>query len=287
MIAKQRSASKDSRPHLLPRSTSVCNLVPQRKQRSLKRFQRCQGSRSKRSSKEESRSNSPEMSTTKSCRRKFVPAYLAITNNRALWSTAPDFERVITNLRFADVDTMGGAQYERGSKALRISYSPDDFPEAMRRYNPSGQLDATFLFPASEEADTMRMALLARGGFPGPHDEDEKARALARLRRQAATNVPEWKICPICCHQMKQRTEHAVRCASNRHLFSAPGTDPIIDESDERFGEIVREEPWVPILDGQRAFVGHPLAWVLRPPGAPGPPKLLDYESIHAAFVAS
>ena len=191
----------------------------------------------------------------------FVPAYLAITNNRALWSTAPDFERVITNLRFADVDTMGGAQYERGSKALRMSYSPDDFPEAMRRYNPSGQLDATFLFPASEEADTMRMALLARGGFPGPHDEDEKARALAGFRRQAATNVPEWKICPICCHQMKQRTEHAVRCASNRHLFSAPGTDPIIDESDER---------WVRSYGKSRGFpslmVSVPL-WVIHSPG--------------------
>jgi len=217
----------------------------------------------------------------------FLPAYLAITDRRALWSSAPDFERVISNLRFTSVDTMSGAPYEHEAQGLRITYSPEDFPEALRQYNPSGQLDATFIFQATEEDEWLRMGLLARGGFPGPRDEGEEAQAVVRLRRQAVIKIPEWDLCPMCCHEMKQSTENAARCGSNRHLFSAPGVEPIIDESEARFGEIVREEPWMPVIEADLQFVGHPLVWVLRPPGSSGPPKILDYEAIQAAFVAS
>jgi hypothetical protein len=218
-------------------------------------------------------------------------ALLALTDRRLVWSVSPKFETVLS-MRYEEVVQAGGQPLESddpanpvAARSVRITYRPANFPEALRRINRTGELDATFDFINRAEDDKLRMAVLARIGFPGPHDEDDNDWAVKRLR-DLSFDVTSWEACPLCCHDLEQKAPSTVRCLSKRgHIFSAPDVEPIIDETDEHFGEIVDEQPWMPVLEGELEFVGKPLIWVVWKERPYGPPKVLDYEMIRAAWV--
>lgn len=213
----------------------------------------------------------------------FRPAFLLVTTSRLIWSVSPK-PKTIVSMHFDDVVQVGGADYDSGtgpSKGIRLTYRPADFPAPMRRFNPSGELDATFVFPHT--LDLIRMSILARTGHPGPHDDDDKAQVLERLR-PLSKDVTTWSLCPICCHDVQQMTESTMQCHSRRHLFSAPGVEPVIDESDDNFGDIVDQTRWMPIIEGELDFVDSPLIWLVWRDRPFGPPKILDYEVMRDAW---
>jgi hypothetical protein len=70
--------------------------------------------------------------------------------------------------------------------------------------------------------------------------------------------------------------------ANQHHFTCAPGIEPVIDESQEKLGAVIGEEPWMPIRKSDLDLVGLPLFWLGwrdRPFAAP---KLLDHETVKA-----
>jgi hypothetical protein len=216
-------------------------------------------------------------------------AHVAVTNRHVVWSVLPRFELVLS-LSYSDVVAVGWKLYESaspddlGGKAIRITYRPADFPAELRRINPTGELDAAFFFPDRSEAVKLQMGILARTGHPGPHDDGERQYAVERLR-SLSTDVTSWgDLCPMCLNDLVQKTASSVRCQGS-HLFSNPDVEPVIDESENHFGEIIDETRWMPVLLDDRKFVGKPLIWLTWKDRPFGPPKILDYETITAAWV--
>ena len=224
----------------------------------------------------------------------FSPAYLMVTDQGLIWSLMNTFERAVT-LHYADVVNVipgeGGVETENGlttMNGLKITYRPHDFPTELRRYNPTGELDATFLFPP--ETDEARLSIVARCGYPGPHDEYDTQRMIERLRA-ASTDVTTWTSCPMCCHDLDQPTPSVMHCLSGQglgkyHYFTASDIAPVIDESDENFGAVVGEERWMPLLETELDLVGIPLIWMSWRDRPFGSPKILDYETIRAVWVS-
>ena len=213
----------------------------------------------------------------------FLPAFLLVTTRRLIWSVSPK-PKTIMSMHFDDVVQVSGADYHSGTrpfKAIRLTYRPADFPTPMRRFNPSGELDATFAFP--QALDLIRMSILARTGHPGPNDDDDEGQVLERLR-QLSNDVTAWSLCPICCHDLQQMTESTMQCTSRRHLFSAPGVEPVIDEGDDNFGHIVDQSRWLPFLEHHLDIVDFPLIWLVRRESPFGPPKILDYQTMRDAW---
>jgi hypothetical protein len=219
----------------------------------------------------------------------FTTTYLMVTDQGLIWNVMETFETAVS-LRYADVVNVSHGEGGIGDQVvqgLEITYRPADFPTELRRYNPTGELDATFLFPP--ETDEARSSIVARCGYPGPHDEYETERMIERLRA-ASTDVTTWTSCPICCHDLDQATPSVMHCLSvdgsgKHHYFSAPDIEPVIDESDENFGAVVGQERWMPLLESELELAGIPLIWMSwrdRPFGAP---KILDYETIRAVWV--
>lgn len=214
---------------------------------------------------------------------RFLPAFMLVTTSRLIWSVSPK-PKSIMSIRFDDVVQVGRADYDsstESSKGIHLTYCPSDFPTPMLRLNPSGELDATFVFP--HKLDLVRMSILTRTGNPGPHDEDDEVQVIERLR-PLTRDVTTWSLCPICCHDLQQMTESTMQCHSRRHLFSAPGVEPVIDESDDNFGHIVNQMGWMPIFEAELDFVERPLIWLVWRDRPFGPPKILDYERMRDAW---
>jgi len=172
------------------------------------------------------------------------------------------------------------------AKGLTITYRPRDFPTELRRFNPTGELDATFVFLDVLDQETARTSILARTGHAGAHDDDDKRHALERFRA-ASADVTTWTSCPMCCNDLDRPTPSVMLCRSGpnqRHMFCAPDTEPLIDESDDNFGAVVGEQRWMPLLESELELVGLPLIWLSWRDRPFGPPKILDYETIRAVW---
>jgi hypothetical protein len=220
----------------------------------------------------------------------FTTTYLMVTDQGLIWSVMDNFETAVS-LRYADVVNVSPGEGGIGDQVvqgLEITYRPADYPTELRRYNPAGELDATFLFPP--ETDDARSSIVARCGYPGPHDEHDTQRMIERFGA-APTDVTTWTSCPMCCHDLDQPTPSVMHCLSRDgsgkyHYFTAPDTEPVIDESDENFGAVVGEERWMPVLESELDLVGVPLIWLAWRDPPFGAPKVLDYETIRAVWVS-
>jgi hypothetical protein len=221
----------------------------------------------------------------------FSTTYLMVTDKGLIWCVLPKFEEALS-LSFADVVYVSAGSLESDDtaeiitdKGLTITYRPSDYPTELRRYIPTGELDATFIFADAPDTETARMSILARTNCLVPEDDEGSLRRLERFRA-ASADVTTWRSCPICCHDVDQPTRSVRDCLSRRHIFSAPDIEPVMDESDENYGEVIGEKPWIPILESELDLVGLPLVWLTwRDPDRPfGPPKILDYETIRAVW---
>ena len=220
----------------------------------------------------------------------FVITYLMVTDKGLIWSPYPKFETAL-RLFYADVVSVSGGSMERedeadNAKGLTITYGPRDFPDELRRFNPTGELDATFVFLDSPDEEQARMSIMARMGYPGPRDDVENRLMLQRFRA-ASTDITTWTTCPYCCNDLDRPQPSIMRCRSGPnqlHMFSAPDTQPVIDESDGNFGAVIGEEPWMPILESELELVGLPLIWMAWRDRPFGPPMILDYETIRAVW---
>ena len=68
-------------------------------------------------------------------------------------------------------------------------------------------------------------------------NEDDNRQVLERFQK-APVDVTSWTMCPMCCNDLERPTPSIIRCVSGpnqRHMFSAPDTEPLIDESYENF----------------------------------------------------
>ena len=220
----------------------------------------------------------------------FVTTYLMVTDEGLIWSALPKFEMAM-RLSYADVVSVRGGSMESedeavNAKGLTITYRPRDFPDELRRLNPTGELDATFVFLDTPDEEQARMSILARTGYPGPRDEAENQHMLERFRA-ASIDITTWTTCPYCCNDLDRPTPSIMRCRSGPnqlHMFSAPDTEPVIDESEENFGAVIGEQPWMPLLESELDLVGVPLIWMAWRDRSFGPPKVLDYDTIRAVW---
>ena len=217
----------------------------------------------------------------------FVPTYLMVTDKGLIWSVLPKFEMAL-RLFYADVLGVSGGSMESpvNAKGITITSRPRDFPDELRRFNPAGEFDATFVFLDTPDEEQARMSILARTGHPGPRDEADNRHMLERFRA-ASTDVTTWTTCPYCCNDLDRPQPSIMRCRSGPnqlHIFSAPDTEPVIDESEENFGAVIGEQPWMPLLKSELEFVGVPLIWMAWRDRPSGPPMILDYETIRAVW---
>lgn len=220
----------------------------------------------------------------------FVTTYLIVTDKGVIWSPFPRFEMVL-RLFYADVVSVSGGEMEAedetvNAKGITLTCRPRDFPDELRSFNPAGEFDTTFVFRDSPNEEQARMSILARTGHAGPRDAADERRMLERFRA-ASIDVTTWTTCPYCCNDVDRPQPSVMCCRSGpnqRHIFSAPDTRPVIDESHENFGVVIGEKPWMPILESELDLVGLPLFWMAwrdRPMGAP---MILDYETIRTVW---
>ena len=183
----------------------------------------------------------------------FVTTYLMVSDKGLIWSPFPKFEMVL-RLFYADVVSVSGGSMETedetvNAKGMTITSRPRRFPDELRRFN-IGELDATFVFHDTPDEEQARMSIMARTGYPGPRDEADNRHMQERFRA-ASTDVTTWTTCPYCCNDLDRPQPSIMRCRSGPnqlHIFSAPYTGPVIDESDENFGAVIGEQPWMPLV---------------------------------------
>jgi hypothetical protein len=215
----------------------------------------------------------------------FLPTCVVVTNQRALWCIPPNYEMVL-DLDFLTVVNVATAEFERGNRALRLTYRPHDFPEGLRKHNPLGELDSTFLFAPRDGEERIRAALMVRSGVAFPDTEDERDRAFATRQFVAIQDEPvaNLDLCPICCHEIVERTKHCAKCATNHHVFCDPGFQPVLSEDDATYAKLLDEREWLPLFAFEVPLQGRTTFWLIRPRGALGPMVIADATITVGAF---
>lgn len=188
-----------------------------------------------------------------------APAWIVITPRRVLWAL---FQRpdVVMDTSFDQVhETM-----EAEGRIKLIARDPGYAAMLKDPSNPLGETDTILGFPDDLEYE-MRSAIEAGLRKLSPAWADNRA-ALERFARRQGAPVTEWTDCPMCGGSVDMRTAHSIRCGGKcGRYFTDPGFQPRVSDSPNTYGQLLGEDPWMPLLLAEIPMQDRTRPWIIRP----------------------
>jgi hypothetical protein len=212
---------------------------------------------------------------------RYAPAFVVLTARRAVFAIAPLFDTVIGDLAYETGVRLAVNDFDTGERAICITYRPIEYPNALRKLNPSGELDATFIFSQSDDQEILRRGLVSRLGYPyqaatldiaNPREMAFTARRLDAIQGRPVSDL---ELCPICFQDIADKTRHASRCTSGFHAFADPGFRPVISDLEVNYGDLLGEEAWRPTFQCEAGLQSRTTLWVIKPKEVVGLPLVV------------
>lgn len=188
-----------------------------------------------------------------------APAWIVVTARRVLWALLqrPD---VIMDTPFEKVHE---AMKAEGQIKL-VARDPAYATMLKDPSNPFGETDTILGFP--EDVDyQLRSAIESGLRKFSPAWADHRA-AIEHFNQRQEAPVTRWTDCPMCGGSIDMRTEHAIHCGGKcGRYFTDPGFQPTVSESPNTYGQLLGDEPWMPLLLAEVPLQHRTRPWIIRP----------------------
>lgn len=187
-------------------------------------------------------------------------AWIVVTAKRVIWARVRQPELVL--------DTPFEKIHEAMEADGQIKLISSDPAYASRLKDPSNtieQADTILGFPEDLE-DEFKSAIKAGLRKFSPEWADHRA-SIERFAQRQGEPVTRWTDCPICGGSVDMRTAHSIHCGGQcGRYFTDPGFQPIVSDSDKSYGQLLGENPWIPLGIVDLPMQDRTRAWIIRPP---------------------